>query len=68
VGIGRTELSAFDAALANVGIGDYNLLPLSSVIPLGAELVEQDAYPIHQHGRSRRGFARLRPRRSDLCQ
>jgi arginine decarboxylase len=44
VGTGRTELSAFDAALVNVGIGDYNLLPLSSVIPLGAELVEQDAY------------------------
>lgn len=44
VGTGRTELSAFDAALVKAGIGDYNLLCLSSVIPLGAELVEQDAY------------------------
>jgi arginine decarboxylase len=44
VGTGRTELSAFDAALVNAGIGDYNLLPLSSVMPMGAEVVEQDAY------------------------
>ncbi len=43
-GTGRTELSAFDAALVRAGIGDYNLVPLSSVIPRGAELVEREAY------------------------
>ncbi len=32
-GIGKTELSAFDAALWDAGIGDYNLVTLSSVIP-----------------------------------
>jgi len=33
IGEGSTSLSAFDAALSNAGIGDFNLLELSSVIP-----------------------------------
>ena len=33
VGHGRTELAAFDHALVQVGVGDFNLIPLSSVIP-----------------------------------
>src|SRR3989344_3563037 len=32
-GTGKTELSAFDAALWDAGIGDFNLITLSSVIP-----------------------------------
>ncbi|MBD3354433.1 hypothetical protein GF361_00430 [Candidatus Woesearchaeota archaeon] len=32
-GIGKTEISAFDSALWDGGIGDYNLITLSSVIP-----------------------------------
>lgn len=32
-GTGKTELSAFDSALWDAGIGDYNLITLSSVIP-----------------------------------
>lgn len=32
-GEGSTELSAFDAALADAGIHNYNLVTLSSVIP-----------------------------------
>ena len=36
---GRTELSAFDAALRRTGCGNYNLVRLSSVIPPDAELV-----------------------------
>lgn len=40
-GIGCTEISAFDAALWDAGIGDYNLLPLSSVIPAGSEVVRR---------------------------
>ncbi|MEK7071084.1 MAG: pyruvoyl-dependent arginine decarboxylase [Patescibacteria group bacterium] len=35
-GYGRTPLSAFDAALHDAGIYNYNLLILSSVIPTGA--------------------------------
>ena len=41
VGTATTELAAFDAALYEAGIGDYNLLPLSSVIPPGADVVQK---------------------------
>lgn len=37
-GTGPTSLSAFDAALCAAGIGEYNLVRLSSVIPPGAVL------------------------------
>lgn len=40
VGTGRTRLSAFDAALCAAGVGDFNLVRLSSVIPPAAEVVE----------------------------
>jgi arginine decarboxylase len=33
VGVGRTLLSAFDHALLEAGVGNFNLIPLSSVIP-----------------------------------
>jgi arginine decarboxylase len=33
VGEGRTLLSAFDRALLDAGVANYNLIPLSSVIP-----------------------------------
>lgn len=35
---GPTELSAFDAALADAGIHNYNLMRLSSVIPAGPDI------------------------------
>lgn len=35
---GPTELSAYDAALGEAGVADYNLLELSSVIPADASL------------------------------
>jgi arginine decarboxylase len=38
VGTGPTALGAFDAALRNAGIENYNLISLSSVIPPAAEL------------------------------
>lgn len=38
IGRGRTALSAFDDALARLGVGDVNLIRLSSVIPPGAVL------------------------------
>jgi arginine decarboxylase len=40
-GVGATRLSAFDAALWDAGLGDYNLIYLSSVIPSGSNVVEQ---------------------------
>ncbi len=33
IGSGPTQLAAFDAALQNAGIGDFNLIELSSIIP-----------------------------------
>jgi arginine decarboxylase len=36
----RTGLSAFDAALAEAGLHNYNLVTLSSVVPGGATVVE----------------------------
>lgn len=38
VGTGPTALGAFDAALRAAGVEDYNLIPLSSVIPPGSTL------------------------------
>jgi arginine decarboxylase len=39
VGGGPTELAAFDAALMDAGVANYNLLCLSSVIPPNARIV-----------------------------
>jgi arginine decarboxylase len=44
VGCGQTRLSAFDAALQHSGIHNYNLIPLSSVIPPGSEVIVCDRY------------------------
>lgn len=39
IGTGSTELSAFDNALYKSGTANYNLLPLSSVIPPNSEII-----------------------------
>lgn len=44
VGKGKTLLSAFDDALINAGIHNYNLLILSSVIPPKSNIVEVPKY------------------------
>lgn len=41
-GTGRTTLAAFDAALVAAGVGDFNLVRLSSVVPPGSEVLEVD--------------------------
>lgn len=43
VGRGRTRLSAFDAALRDAGVADFNLVRLSSVIPAGSTVLEVPA-------------------------
>ncbi len=40
-GEGRTELSAFDKALLEAGIANYNLIPLSSIIPDKTQMLEE---------------------------
>ncbi len=42
IGTGITTLSAFDAALDNAGIGNFNLVQLSSVIPPGSSIDDLD--------------------------
>ena len=42
---GPTKLNAFDNALLDAGIGDVNLIKVSSIIPQGAELVELPKLP-----------------------
>jgi len=39
VGTGPTRLAAFDAALQIAGIGDFNLIELSSIVPNGSEII-----------------------------
>lgn len=40
VGSGPTKLAAFDAALNNAGIANYNLIKLSSVIPPQSKIIK----------------------------
>jgi arginine decarboxylase len=51
-GRGRTALSAFDAALSDCGVLNYNLIRLSSVIPPETTVFESDraCSPPHEHG------------------
>ncbi|GED10246.1 pyruvoyl-dependent arginine decarboxylase [Cellulosimicrobium cellulans] len=49
-GTGRTELAAFDAALVDAGVGDFNLVRLSSVVPPGSRVVEVDRLDEHYGG------------------
>jgi arginine decarboxylase len=39
-GIGRTDLTAFDKALIAAGVGNLNLLRVSSILPPGAKVVD----------------------------
>lgn len=41
IGRGPTSLAAFDAALRDAGVANYNLICLSSVIPPGSQVVRQ---------------------------
>ncbi len=45
VGSGPTELAAYDAALAAANVHDYNLVPVSSVIPPSATIRCVDTIP-----------------------
>jgi arginine decarboxylase len=51
-GEGPTPLAAFDAALLDAGVANYNLIPLSSVIP-EASVVRRAEYasPLTEYGR-----------------
>ena len=42
---GQTSLNAFDGALLDAGIGNNNLIKISSIIPPGAELIDPVTIP-----------------------
>jgi arginine decarboxylase len=44
-GEASTELNAFDAALMNAGVGDTNLIRLSSILPPGAQEIKPFQLP-----------------------
>lgn len=48
IGIGKTTLSAFDGALKVAGVYNYNLIPLSSIIPPGSKVVRAKKYDTPQ--------------------
>jgi arginine decarboxylase len=48
IGSGPTTLSAFDAALNDAGIANYNLLRLSSVIPPQTDIIIHESHINHQ--------------------
>lgn len=50
VGGGRTLLSAFDAALLEAGVANFNLIVLSSVIPPGTVLTRDTTTVAGTHG------------------
>lgn len=41
-GAGPTKMSAFDAALNNAGVANYNLIKLSSIIPAGSKVQSKE--------------------------
>jgi len=45
VGVGPTEMSAYDAALADANLHNYNLVTVSSVIPADGQLAVVDEAP-----------------------
>lgn len=51
-GSGRTKLSAFDAALKDAGVYNYNLITLSSIIPQGSKVVRKSRleHPYLEYG------------------
>ena len=46
IGEGSTSLSAFDEALSNAGVGNFNLLELSSVIPKNVLIEIKDKFDL----------------------
>jgi arginine decarboxylase len=50
VGRASTELAAFDAALIAAGVGNFNLIRLSSVIPPACEVVRVERCPFSEQG------------------
>ena len=45
IGTGDTRLTAFDMALLNAGVGNYNLVQVSSIVPVEAKIQQRVDLP-----------------------
>jgi len=63
IGDGETTLSAFDEALWNAGIANFNLIKLSSVIPSGSKVIEDEALKTKNKGDGKRLYVVLSDKR-----
>lgn len=65
-GTGSTSLSAFDAALRDAGVANFNLVRLSSVIPPDTEVDTTGATPIPEGGWGDRLYCVYAEQHADL--
>lgn len=66
IGKGETTLSAFDNALKDAGVYNYNLIKLSSVIPPNSKIVEEKIVPKDESEFGHRLYIVCAEERSDL--
>ena len=64
---GPTKLNAFDNALLNAGIGDVNLIKVSSIIPAGAEFVDLPKFPAGQMVNTVLSYASSDQENDEIC-
>lgn len=80
VGYGKTRITAFDKALLNAGVGNYNLVRLSSILPMETTRADSIGMPmgsllpiayaeaiIHEKGIAKAAVAIGRPVDKSLC-
>jgi arginine decarboxylase len=65
-GTGSTSLSAFDAALRDAGVANFNLVRLSSVIPPGTEVDTTGTTPMPEGGWGDRLYCVYAEQHADL--
>lgn len=64
---GPTKLNAFDNALLDAGIGDVNLIKVSSIIPADAEMVELPKIPAGEMVNTVLSYVSSDQEGDDLC-
>lgn len=64
-GQGRTLLSAFDAALKDCGVYNYNLIYLSSIIPLASHVMSTGRFPAQAEHYGHKAYVVKAEKRSD---
>ncbi len=65
IGAGKTSLASFDCALQNAGVSNYNLIPLSSVIPPNSKISPIQKYTTPEEDFGKRLYVVKAEHRSD---